>query len=148
VKVIVIGQRLHEEDLPGYLLKKDRAGWTLVRWPMRFEKCECPEDVTSRRAARYTRQIRSGQPDKRDRRTEQGELLFPQLFDESEGAQLELDLGPLDSAGQLQQRPSPEGGGLFKREWFRYTDEKPKLMRVRAAGTLRPQRTRATGPWA
>lgn len=133
VRVIVIGQRLHEEDLPGYLINKDRAGWTLVRWPMRFEKCECPPDVTEQTRCTVHKADPQWTPDPRDRRTEQGELLFPQLFDEPKVRQLELDLGPLDSAGQLQQRPSPEGGGLFKREWFKYVDEKPKLAR-RARG--------------
>lgn len=130
VKVIVIGQRLHEEDLPGYLLKKDRIGWTLVRWPMRFEKCECPEDAHEQERCSVHKADPRWTPDERDTRTESGELLFPQLFDEAKVKQLELDLGPLDAAGQLQQRPSPEGGGLFKREWFRYTDTRPKLMRV------------------
>jgi predicted phage terminase large subunit-like protein len=130
VKVIVIGQRLHEEDLPGYLLKKDRAGWELVRWPMRFEKCECPPDAHDQERCSVHKADPQWQPDKRDRRSESGELLFPQLFDEIKVRQLELDLGPLDAAGQLQQRPSPEGGGLFKREWFKYAETKPKLMRV------------------
>src|SRR6185369_7915690 len=32
--VIVVGQRLHQEDLPGYLLK--REGWSHVCFPMRY----------------------------------------------------------------------------------------------------------------
>src|ERR1700692_274618 len=29
-------------------------------------------------------------------------------------------MGSYAAAGQLQQRPSPAGGGIFKRHWFRY----------------------------
>src|SRR5690242_17507554 len=37
-----------------------------------------------------------------------------------EVADLKVSLGSYAAAGQLQQRPSPAGGGLFKRHWFRY----------------------------
>lgn len=95
VSTVVIAQRLHEEDLCGHLLAK--GGWEHVMFPMRFDPARA---------------------DKRDRRTEAGELLWPALFDEPRVKQLEYDLGPYGAAGQLQQAPSPEGGGLFKREWF------------------------------
>lgn len=134
VIVIVIGQRLHEEDLPGFLLNKDRAGWELVRWPMRFEKCTCPEDLGEKEEIRRC-VLHKADPlwvaDKRDHRTEEGELLFPQLFTEAKVKQLELDLAN-DAPGQLQQRPSPEGGSLFKREWFKFVDKEqlPVLKRM------------------
>jgi predicted phage terminase large subunit-like protein len=116
VKVIVIGQRLHEEDLPGHLLK--RAGWTHVCWPMRFMTARPATDTQP-----------GYQPDPRDHRTKEGDLLFPQLFTEAKVRQLELDLGPYGTSGQLQQQPSPEGGGLFKREWFKFVDAAPALAR-------------------
>ena len=34
--------------------------------------------------------------------------------------ELKINLGSYAAAGQLQQRPSPAGGGIFKRHWFRY----------------------------
>jgi predicted phage terminase large subunit-like protein len=135
VSIIVIGQRLAKDDLPGHLIKKDREGWTLVRWPMRFEKCTCPPDLEAAGADRRCPLHKADPdwtPDPRDERTTDGELLFPQLFDEKKVRQLELDLGPYGAAGQLQQRPSPEGGGLFKREWFQFCDRTavPALKRV------------------
>lgn len=33
---------------------------------------------------------------------------------------LKRSLGRYAAAGQFQQRPSPAGGGIFKRHWFRY----------------------------
>lgn len=127
---IVIMQRLHEDDLSGHLLK--RGGWDHVRWPMRFEKCTCPnvEPLMPDQVCPLHKADPDWKPDPRDRRTEPGELLFPALFPEDKVRQLELDLGPYGSAGQLQQRPSPEGGGLFKREWFKFVDIAPTFMRV------------------
>jgi predicted phage terminase large subunit-like protein len=53
-----------------------------------------------------------------DPRKEPGELLWPERFGEREVANLERQMGPWTSAGQLQQRPEPKGGGVIKREWW------------------------------
>jgi predicted phage terminase large subunit-like protein len=53
-----------------------------------------------------------------DPRTEPGELLWPERFGEREVVSLERQMGPWTSAGQLQQRPEPKGGGVIKREWW------------------------------
>jgi predicted phage terminase large subunit-like protein len=97
---------------------------------MRFERCSCVPDADVK--CRLHQADPDWIPDPLDPRTESGELLFPELFPESKVRQLELDLGPYGAAGQLQQRPAPEGGGLFKREWFanRIVEHPPKLMRV------------------
>jgi len=100
--VVVIMQRLHEEDLSGYIL--EHGGYEHVMFPMRFE----PDRA-----------------DPRDHRVEAGALLWPTIFTEAIVAQLELDLDPIGTAGQLQQRPSPEGGSLFKRTWFEIVDVAP-----------------------
>ena len=95
-------QRLHERDLSGHLL--GMGGWKHICWPMRYEPARAdPLDV----------------------RTEAGTLLWPELFPEETVRQLERDLGPYGAAGQLQQRPAPEGGGLFKRDWFEIVDMAP-----------------------
>lgn len=108
VRVLVIGQRLHEEDPPGYLLGLgDKGGWKSVIFPMRYVPARPPKD-----------QDKGHTPDPRDPRTQEGELLWPALFPAEKVEQLEFDLGPYGTSGQLQQTPSPEGGGLFKREYF------------------------------
>jgi predicted phage terminase large subunit-like protein len=141
VAVVVIGQRLHEEDLPGYLLK--RGGWLHVCFPMRFEKCTC---VGDEKCALHKTNA-AWHPDPRDPRTETGQLLWPELFNEEKVKQLERDLGPYDAAGQLQQRPSPGGGGLFKAEWFKFcnSDELPK--RTRKARGWDTAGTEGDGDW-
>jgi predicted phage terminase large subunit-like protein len=53
-----------------------------------------------------------------DPRETDGDLLFPERFPEDQVASLEKTMGSYASAGQLQQRPAPRGGGMFKREWF------------------------------
>jgi predicted phage terminase large subunit-like protein len=131
VVVIVVMQRLHEDDLTGHLLA--RGGAEHICFPMRYEKCTCPGGdpfklAEDQRCAPHKARL-SWRPDPRDPRTSPGELLFPALFPEHKIKQLELDLGPYGASGQLQQRPSPEGGGLFKREWFKFADKAPTLAR-------------------
>lgn len=135
--IIIVMQRLHSEDLTGHVLAKMAGqGRRLVhvRWPMRYEKCsckdtapECQPDEELRCA--YHKQEPTWTKDVRDRRTAEGELLWAAMFPESKVAGLELALGPYGSAGQLQQRPSPNKGGLFKREDFKFAEARPKLSR-------------------
>ena len=54
-----------------------------------------------------------------DPRTRDGELMFPERFPEDQVIDLERTLGAYATAGQLQQRPAPREGGLFKPEWFK-----------------------------
>lgn len=55
-----------------------------------------------------------------DPRTEDGELLWPQRFTRPVIDSLKKELGMYGTAGQLQQRPTPRGGGIIKKDWFRY----------------------------
>lgn len=132
VAIVVIMQRLHEEDLTGHLLKK--GGWELIRFPMRY--------VPTRPA---TRDVPGYDADPRDPRRTAGELMCPQVLPEKKVRQLELDLGPYSTAGQLQQTPVPEGGGLFQRAWFKFTDAAPARKRsVRGWDTAG---TEGAGDW-
>lgn len=94
--IIVIMQRLHEEDISGLILSNSFNYDTLIL-PMRFE----PERAD---------------PD--DWRTFDGELLFPERFSETSVTELEHILGSYASAGQLAQRPVSREGGMFKLAWF------------------------------
>lgn len=129
---IVIMQRLHMDDLTGHLTT--RGGWDISRWPMRYEKCTCPPNATEELHCVLHKADPTWSPDRLDPRTLPGELLFPALFPNEKVTLLELDLGPYGAAGQLQQRPAPEGGGLFKREWFKFLDVLPRSVSRRARG--------------
>jgi predicted phage terminase large subunit-like protein len=114
VKRVVIMQRLHEEDLSAHIMTKGK--WRHLCFPMRYDP-KRPDPLDPRRTA--------------------GELLWPDMFDEAKVKALEISLGPYGTAGQLQQLPAPEGGGLFKGVWFKYVDELPKhkMRRIRGWDT-------------
>ena len=63
----------------------------------------------------------------KDPRTKDGELMFPERFSAQQVAELKLTLGPYGTAGQLQQSPSPRGGGIIKSEWFGEWQQLPPL---------------------
>jgi predicted phage terminase large subunit-like protein len=69
----------------------------------------------------------------KDPRTKEDELLCPDRFPRKEVEELKRRLGLYGTAGQLQQRPAPLEGGLFKRAWFRIVHALPTghLRRVR-----------------
>jgi hypothetical protein len=108
--LIVIQQRFNEGDITGHILSKDQGDYVHLMLPMRYEK--------DRAAMIYPNEVGFT-----DWRSEEGELLTPERMDEKAVSRLEKTLGPYGAAGQLQQRPSPKGGGIIKREfWREYTD--------------------------
>jgi predicted phage terminase large subunit-like protein len=100
--IVIIMQRLHQNDLSGHVLK-DQGVWTHLMLPMRFE--------ASRRCVTSL--------GFRDPRTIEGELLWPERFPEKTVQSLESSLGIYGTSGQLAQRSSPAGGGILKADKFR-----------------------------
>jgi len=103
---LIIGQRLHEDDLPGHVLdrmKNDAKAhqYELLCLPARYE----PKRIFTSIGLE-------------DPRTTPGELLWPEHIDEPALDAMEADLGERGTAGQLQQRPAPAGGAIFLRKWF------------------------------
>jgi predicted phage terminase large subunit-like protein len=98
---VVVMQRCHQRDLSGHLLEKGN-----------FEHLCLP--------AEYEGDKRITVIGFSDPRQQQGELLWAERFGPDEIAALKVALGSYAAAGQLQQRPSPAGGGIFKRHWFRF----------------------------
>jgi predicted phage terminase large subunit-like protein len=102
--IIVIMQRLHEDDLVGHVLEQEH--WEHVRLPAIAE-----EDETHVIAGRYrTRVVRR----------KAGEALHPAREPLKLLEHLRRTIGEYNFAGQYQQLPSPLGGGLVKAEWFRH----------------------------
>jgi predicted phage terminase large subunit-like protein len=99
--MVIVMQRCHQRDLSGHLLEKGN-----------FEHLCLP--------AEYEGPGRTTSIGFSDPRTEIGELLWAERFGPTEIANLKVSLGSYAAAGQLQQRPSPAGGGIIKRRWFRY----------------------------
>jgi predicted phage terminase large subunit-like protein len=100
--IVVIMQRLHEDDVSGVILDK-QLGYDHLMLPMRYDPL---------RAA----PTRIGFEDPR---TEPGELLFPDRFPPDVVDRDERVMGPYATAGQFQQEPAPRGGGIIKRDWWR-----------------------------
>jgi predicted phage terminase large subunit-like protein len=120
--IVVTMQRVHERDVSGYALERD-LGYTHLCLPMRYES---------------NHPYVSGF----DVREDDGELLWEDRLGEKEVVDLEKTLGSYASAGQLQQRPAPREGGMFKRNWLPIVPAMPSQVadRVRAwdlAGTAK-----------
>jgi len=117
---VVVQQRLHEEDLSGYLMNKkieqdrDFGKWERLVLPARYE----PQHPHA---------------SARDMRAREGALLWPQRFSAAYLRDQETEMGSYGFAGQYQMRPAPRKGGLFEIEWWQYVDETPAAgLRVRA----------------
>lgn len=113
---IMVMQRLHEEDPSGHVLKDDAGANSYERLilPARYE---VKPKVKSRTSLNFV-----------DPRRTEGELLWPERFDDKAVKELETDLdstGLGQSHAQLQQDPIMPGGGLFKREWWKRYDKAP-----------------------
>ena len=106
--IVVVMQRLNERDTSGVILDLG-LDYTHLMIPMRFEA-----DRACTTGIGWT-----------DPRKVDGELMFPERFPEAQVAELERTLGSYATAGQLQQRPAPRGGGMFKREWFHIVGAAP-----------------------
>ena len=100
--IVVVMQRLHEEDVSGVILDK-RLGYDHLCLPMRY---------ASWRSNMVTK---IGFVDPRE---DEGELLFPERFPQEVVDREERVMGPYATAGQFQQEPTPRGGGIIKRDWW------------------------------
>lgn len=108
--IVLIMQRLHEMDPSGYVLSEG-LGYEHLCIPMEFE----PERrcVTSLGW--------------QDPRTKDGELLDAKRFPPEVIERDKKAMGAYGWAGQMQQRPAPAGGGVFKDEWWTYGDKPPPI---------------------
>lgn len=119
--MMVVGQRLYENDLSGYLL--ELGGWEHLCLPTEFE----PE-------RRCFTSIGWSDP-----RTFPGELLWPQHYGPEDIAEWKHEYGSINYAAQHQQSPVPTGGAIFKKEWFRDFTETDDhyILYTRASGEKR-----------
>ncbi len=109
--IVVIMQRLHENDVAGTILKL-RLPYVHLNLPMEYD----PRPYkSSGRLIDPTEPTRIGFVDPR---TTDGELLLPERFSREAVEALKVVKGSYGYAGQYQQRPTAREGGLFKRQWF------------------------------
>ena len=105
--VLVTVTRWHEDDLVGRLLAaqgQDGADrWTVVNYPAIAETDELHRD--------------------------KGEALHPDRYPLPALKRIRANIGEYEWSALYQQHPTPMGGGVFKREWFRFYE--PATLPVR-----------------
>lgn len=106
--IVVVMQRLHENDLAGHLL--DQGGWYHLDLPaIATEDCSVPVGhyrVFARKA---------------------GQVLHEDREDAVVLDEIKAEIGSLMFSAQYQQRPIPIEGNLIKRDWFRFYDSPPAI---------------------
>lgn len=108
--IVVVMQRLHERDPSGFILSEE-LGYEHLCLPMEYD-----------RSRHCTTSIGWSDPRKED-----GELLFPERFPREVVERDKKAMGSYAAAGQLQQQPTPTGGGVFKDEWVRQWSVLPDM---------------------
>jgi len=96
--MVLVMQRLHQNDLTGHLLEK--GGW---------EHLVIPKVAEKRTIIDFGRVKRVIEP---------GDVLHPARQSADDIEREKQAMGSYAFAAQCQQRPTPAEGGIFKREWF------------------------------
>lgn len=98
---VLMHQRWHDDDPAARILRRMRepgaTNWEVLELPAVAREDRHPDD---------------------HRRP--GEALWPNRYPRPFLDAKRIDVGPYTWASVWQQRPTPEGGGIFKREWLRY----------------------------
>ncbi|MFC5067298.1 phage terminase large subunit [Flaviflagellibacter deserti] len=107
--IVIIMQRLHEDDLVGHVL--DRDEWEVLSIPaiaseeMTYRTGAGPDDV-------YVRPI--------------GEVLHAKRESAAELELIRRNIGSMEFSAQYQQSPVPLDGNLIHRDWLRFYDGPPE----------------------
>jgi predicted phage terminase large subunit-like protein len=108
--IVIIMQRLHEDDLVGHVLTQEP--WEVISFPAIAEEDEVHKIETILRPRTFIRR--------------RGEALHPEREPLDTLDRIRQTIGEYNFAGQYQQSPAPLGGGLVKAEWFKYYGEKDR----------------------
>jgi predicted phage terminase large subunit-like protein len=104
--IVVVMQRLHENDLAGHLL--GQGGWEHLDLPA----IAVEDSVIPLGPGKVMRWI--------------GDILHPNRESKDALDRIKAEIGSLQFSAQYQQRPVPLEGNLIRREWFRYYDHLPQ----------------------
>jgi predicted phage terminase large subunit-like protein len=104
--IVVVMQRLHENDLAGHLL--EQGGWEHLDLPaIAVDDSVIPLCHGKTKVRRV------------------GEVLHPERERKETLDRIKAEIGSLKFAAQYQQRPVPLEGNLIRRDWFRFYDQLP-----------------------
>src|SRR5262245_49225215 len=105
--IVVVMQRLHENDLAGHLL--GQGGWQHLDLPaIAVEDSIIPIGP----GKLFTRRL--------------GDVLHAERESHAVLERIKAEIGTLMFSAQYQQRPVPLEGNLVKRDWFRFYDQPPR----------------------
>jgi predicted phage terminase large subunit-like protein len=115
-RIVLIMQRLHEDDMTGYVAAQ--GGWMQVSLPAIAQEDETHAITTPFGLIHQRRR--------------EGEALHPDREPIEELAKLRASMGSAFFSAQYLQSPTPPGGGLVKIEWFPRFDlgQPPKFDRI------------------
>ena len=106
---LIVQQRAHQEDVSGYVLMKNDPDVVHLNLAMEYEEgSRCKTIILPGTDLPW-----------QDWRTREGEILAPLQHNEKTLNALKLDLGASGYASQFQQRPTPEKGAVFEKDWFK-----------------------------
>ena len=109
--IVLVMQRLHEDDLSGYLLRK--GGWEHLKLPAVATK----KEIFDFGGKHFER--------------EAGAALHPARENAQAIARAKLELGSAAFAAQYQQSPQADEGGMVRPWWFtRYQSRPPECERI------------------
>jgi hypothetical protein len=136
--IIVIMQRLHEDDVSGRILSESSDDWvhycvpaeyewrrhctTVLGWndPRGLDDDGKPLVVFDQDGVRLPRDTAAEvELEKRE-----GTIFWPERFGPRELARIKAELGPYLSSGRLAQMPAPSRGGVFERSWWQLYESK------------------------
>lgn len=109
--IVVIMQRVHEEDVAGVILSEMADEYEHLSIPYEWE-------------GRKTISTVPNMVWNEDPRTEIGQEAWPERLPMS-WKSFKTILGPYAVSSQYQQTPSPRGGGIIRRDWWQLWDPPP-----------------------
>ncbi len=102
--IVLVMQRLHTDDPTASMMKG--GGWEHIKLP-----CPATEDTSiTFPVSGRVKEVKTGDP------------LWPERENTEQLDIQHVRMGSWAFAGQYLQRPSPLGGGIIKRDWFKFYD--------------------------
>jgi len=148
--IVVIMQRVHEYDVSGMILAES-FDYVHLQIPMHYDwtrHCvteigwQDPRGLDDDGEPLVVIDEETGERSPRDddaavllEEERDGELAWPERFPPEYLPQMMAEIGPYAVAGQLQQAPTPRGGGIFQRAWWQpwETDSYPEFSFILAS---------------
>ena len=103
-RIIIIMQRLHQDDLVGHVL--EQADWEILSFPAIAETEEVYEIVSPLGRRLFKRDV--------------GDVLHPERELAATLAHIRQTIGEYNFSAQYQQNPTPLGGAIVKTAWLQY----------------------------